>query len=99
MLIFVVLMARSCYDPENAIEFWQRMRSANKASPPQFLSTHPSDETRVTQLTEWMPRATSQYEASDCANTSRYGIFSIPSETNLADRMIANDFFGRGIRG
>jgi metalloendopeptidase OMA1, mitochondrial len=99
MVYFVVLMARSCYDPENAIEFWQRMRSANKASPPQFLSTHPSDETRVTQLTEWMPRATSQYEASDCANTSRYGISFFLVEINSADGAVVNDFFGRDIRG
>lgn len=50
-------MAMAGYNPEEAISFWQRMAAKGGQKPPQFLSTHPSDETRVNQLKGWMPKA------------------------------------------
>lgn len=50
-------MAMAGYNPEEAISFWQRMAAKGGQKPPQFLSTHPSDETRVSQLKGWMPKA------------------------------------------
>lgn len=60
--IGLILMAKAGYDPEEAVPFWQRM-SAGKSgkSTPEFLSTHPSGETRVRQLQEWMPEALTHY--------------------------------------
>ena len=54
----LVFMIMAGYDPEEAIEFWGRM-SAQKggAAPPEFLSTHPSDETRIKEIKEFIPKA------------------------------------------
>lgn len=56
--IGLVYMARAGYDPEAAIDFWQRMdRAAGGRRPPEYLSTHPSGETRVRRIREWLPEA------------------------------------------
>ena len=58
----MILMAMAGYDPNNAVEFWQRMSEMNKASkPPEFLSTHPSDATRIKLLKEQLPEALQYY--------------------------------------
>lgn len=45
-------------------EFWMRMQAASQGQqrPPQFLSTHPSDETWIRQLEGWMPEALAEYK-------------------------------------
>jgi predicted Zn-dependent protease len=63
--IGLIYMARAGYDPEAAVQFWQRFAAVNQqqgASTPAFLRTHPTDETRIRQLREWMPRAKAEYE-------------------------------------
>lgn len=52
------------YDPRAAITFWQRMQKANagQSRPPQFLSTHPSSETRIAELTRLAPQYMPLYE-------------------------------------
>ncbi|MFT3780713.1 MAG: M48 family metallopeptidase [Nibricoccus sp.] len=53
------------YDPRAAVTFWQRMSAANRgAKPPEWLSTHPSDETRIKNLQALAPQYMSLYEAS-----------------------------------
>ncbi|NVK05323.1 MAG: M48 family metallopeptidase [Flavobacteriia bacterium] len=55
-------MAMAGYNPEEAPEFWQRMSAmSGGAQPPEFLSTHPSHDTRVDNLNEWMPKAKTYY--------------------------------------
>jgi predicted Zn-dependent protease len=44
------LMARSGFSPNASIELWQNMAKLSKDSPPEFMSTHPSNETRIKQL-------------------------------------------------
>jgi len=53
--------AMAGYDPREAIPFWQRMSAAGEGSPPEFLSTHPSDETRMRKLKQFMPEALKFY--------------------------------------
>ena len=53
----LTLMAIAGYDPDEAPVFWQRMSASGGASIPQWMSTHPSDETRVRQLQGWVPEA------------------------------------------
>ena len=60
----LVYMARAGYHPSAARDFWVRMQEASKGQqrPPQFLSTHPSSETRIQQLEGWMPEALAEYK-------------------------------------
>ncbi len=58
----LVFAAMSGYNPEAALSFWERMAQAGSGqSPPEFLSTHPSDETRISTLKEFMPEAKKYY--------------------------------------
>lgn len=68
--IGLIYMARAGYDPEAAVQFWQRFAVYNQqgASTPAFLRTHPTDETRIRQLREWIPRAKVEYEKSRSLN-------------------------------
>jgi predicted Zn-dependent protease len=59
----LIFMAMAGYDPNEAVSFWQRMANMkNGQSPPEFLSTHPSDATRIRQIKEWLPEAMSYYK-------------------------------------
>jgi predicted Zn-dependent protease len=61
-------MARAGYDPHEAIAFWQRMTEmAGAGQPPQFMSDHPSHETRVAQLQQLLPKAMEEYQRSAAA--------------------------------
>ncbi len=55
----LIFMARAGYNPEAAPAFWTRFGKAGGKTP-EFLSTHPSDSTRVAQLRQWMPEAKAQ---------------------------------------
>jgi predicted Zn-dependent protease len=62
--IGLIYMARAGYDPEAAVDFWQRFATFNQqqgGQTPAFLRTHPTDPTRIKQLKEWMPNAKAQY--------------------------------------
>ncbi len=66
------LMAKAGYDPREAVPFWERMSGCPRkmigtlcfrsaASMPEFLSTHPSDVTRINQIEAWLPNAMQYY--------------------------------------
>ena len=60
----LVYMARAGYDPEAAVAFWQRFAEFGKqqgGNTPAFLRTHPTDETRIQQLKNWMPAAKAEF--------------------------------------
>jgi predicted Zn-dependent protease len=44
------LMARSGFEPQASVQLWQNMSKLSKTAPPEFMSTHPSNETRIEQL-------------------------------------------------
>jgi Zn-dependent protease with chaperone function len=62
--IGVELAARGGFDPRSAIALWQKMAQASSGGPPQFLSTHPSDESRIKDLQAYSARVMPLYEAS-----------------------------------
>jgi len=51
------LMAKAGFDPAQAVTLWERMSQANGKQPPEFLSTHPSNETRIRDLQACMNKA------------------------------------------
>lgn len=66
------LMAKAGYDPREAVPFWERMSGCPRrmigtlcfrsaSSIPEFLSTHPSDITRINQIEAWLPNAMQYY--------------------------------------
>jgi predicted Zn-dependent protease len=57
------LMAMAGYDPDEAIKFWDRMAKASGRgkSRLEFLSTHPADQTRISNLRAFLPEAKSRY--------------------------------------
>jgi len=59
----LILMAKAGYDPHAARDLWVRMAAASQGSgkPPEFLSTHPSEPTRIQQIEVWMPEAMQYY--------------------------------------
>jgi Zn-dependent protease with chaperone function len=64
--IGLILMAKAGYDPRVALELWERMekKEGGKGAPPEFLSTHPGYETRISQLRSFLPEALIYYQAS-----------------------------------
>ncbi|SFZ70362.1 M48 family metallopeptidase [Chitinimonas taiwanensis] len=60
----IELAARAGYDPAAAISLWQKMSAAAKGQPPQFLSTHPSNETRISDLQANIPKVLPLYQAA-----------------------------------
>jgi predicted Zn-dependent protease len=59
----LVFMAMAGYDPRGAPDFWTRMAAqGGGAKPPEFMSTHPSDERRVADLEAYMPEAMKYYK-------------------------------------
>lgn len=52
------LMAIAGYNPDEAAELWKRMKAnSGGQAPPEFMSTHPSNDTRINNLTAWAPEA------------------------------------------
>ncbi len=54
----LVFLARACFDPTEAPRLWARMGEVGGGqAPPEFMSTHPSHQTRIAQFEDWMPEA------------------------------------------
>jgi metalloendopeptidase OMA1, mitochondrial len=60
----LIFMAMAGYNPSNATAFWERMSSASAGGqkPPEFLSTHPSDNTRISRIKNALPEAQKYYK-------------------------------------
>jgi predicted Zn-dependent protease len=60
----LVFMAMAGYDPHEAVDFWTRMsQSSGGQAPPEFMSTHPADATRIADIQKEMPEAMQYYKA------------------------------------
>ncbi|WP_075590752.1 M48 family metallopeptidase [Labilibacter marinus] len=53
----LVFMAMAGYDPAGAATFWKRMSESGGQKPPEFMSTHPADDTRIKDIQAYLPEA------------------------------------------
>lgn len=61
----LILMSIAGYDPRSSTSFWQRMQASSSGSrTPEFLSTHPNPENRISDLNAEMPKALEYYKAA-----------------------------------
>jgi predicted Zn-dependent protease len=58
----LIFMAMAGYNPEAALSFWQRMSANGGGGTPEFLSTHPSSETRISNIQKHLPEAKKYYK-------------------------------------
>ncbi len=65
----LIFMAMAGYDPGQAAAFWQRM-SQQGGSTPEFMSTHPSDNTRIQQIQKDLPEALKYYKGAGVGTTN-----------------------------
>ncbi len=82
--IGVMLMAKAGYDPSEAPRFWRRFSDTKEGeAPAEFMSTHPSDERRASELEAMLPEAMGLYVQAE----QRHGLGErIQSESHVAER-------------
>lgn len=57
----LMFMARAGFDPRESVKLWQNMQSSKDNEPPEFMSTHPSSDTRIDRLVSLLPAALLEY--------------------------------------
>ncbi|MDR0429210.1 MAG: M48 family metallopeptidase [Tannerellaceae bacterium] len=58
----LIFMAIAGYNPQAAVSFWQKMAQGKEGGIPEFMSTHPSDVNRITELRKYLPEALKYYK-------------------------------------
>ena len=61
-LVGMELAARAGFDPRAGVTLWQKMAAANKGAPPQWLSTHPSGNSRIADIQANLPKVMPLYK-------------------------------------
>jgi predicted Zn-dependent protease len=64
-LVGMELAARAGYNPQAGVTLWQKMQTASKGAPPEFLSTHPASTTRISEIEANLPKVEGLYERAD----------------------------------
>lgn len=84
--IGLVYMAKAGYDPEEAIQFWQRFSKVKgDKAPPEWASTHPADKTRIAGLKTYLSRAKYKYQNIKL----KHGLgetFNLPTDKNEPEK-------------
>ena len=78
------LMARSGFKPEQSVGLWENMAKLSKEAPPEFMSTHPSNQTRITQLTKHLSVSRLLYKASNRPNCVKPAKIPEPAKPKTA---------------
>ena len=74
----IIFAAMAGYDPQQAVSFWQRMSAVTGGGSTSWLSTHPSDATRIKQIQGWMPEALKYYNGGQ---TTKSATSTVPKTT------------------
>ena len=86
----IIFAAMAGYDPDAAIPFWQRMSQATGGGSTSWLSSHPSDATRIKQIQGWLPEARKYYAAATPAIQSTGKTLHISSKKNTSKKTNKN---------
>ncbi|KIX05869.1 uncharacterized protein Z518_03842 [Rhinocladiella mackenziei CBS 650.93] len=70
--IGLLMMAEACYNPREAVAFWERMKKSEQLQPPQFLSTHPSHYNRAEYIKKLLPDAEAKFAEHGCSSMRHY---------------------------
>jgi predicted Zn-dependent protease len=65
----LIFAAMAGYDPQVAVDFWQRMSDATGGGSSSIFSDHPTDATRIKQIKGWLPEARKYYKGSSSTTT------------------------------
>ena len=76
------IAARAGYDPRASVVLWKKMAAVSKGSPPQFMSTHPSHETRIKDLEGHLKETLPLYARATNQELSRLGQYKTTWRTN-----------------
>ena len=79
--IGLIFAAMAGYDPNEAVTFWQRMAASSNNTTPAFLSTHPSDASRIANIQKLLPEALKYYNKSGVSTTSSSKKATTPKTT------------------
>ena len=82
----LIFAAMAGYDPQVAVAFWQRMAAASNNNKSEFLSDHPSDETRIKNIQGWMPEALKYYKPKTTTTTTRAATTTKKTTTSTAKK-------------
>ncbi len=82
----LLIAADAGYDPHGAVELWKKMAARGQSAPVEFLSTHPSERTRIHRLEQLIPRAMKIYDARVRATSST----SPPTHSATEHSSVAN---------
>lgn len=63
-LVGLDIAARGGFNPKAGISLWKKMQNANKSSPPEWLSTHPSGSNRIREISDSLPKVLPLYNKS-----------------------------------
>jgi len=77
----IIFAAMAGYDPQAAVSFWQRMSKTTGGGSNSWLSTHPSDATRIKQIQEWMPEALQYYHGGTASTAARTANSAVGTQT------------------
>ena len=77
----LIFAAMAGYDPQTAVTFWQRMAAGKTNTTSEFLSDHPSDATRISQIQGWMPEALKYYKKGGTTTTTSAKSTAQPTTT------------------
>ena len=58
----LVFMTMAGYNPDVAVNFWQKMSAGKSGATPEFMSTHPSDATRIAEIQRALPEIKAKYK-------------------------------------
>jgi predicted Zn-dependent protease len=67
--IGLILMAKAGYDPNAALTFWRKIAAAGGSRPAEWMSTHPSDQSRIAEIKRQLPEAMSIYNSRQNKNS------------------------------